>query len=270
MCGFSVPQVLTLCLCTLSGTWNVTLSEKMYFFKEPRWLETPEELCGRLYEYYIWIGVVILLCCFFSLDFRGRWFFVRQMTLCKYRHWINNEKISGIMLFRFIWARSDEFGQVRPRGIKNSVYFSGRNITLHTCLFWCFYFVNVGESWLCGRKTLRLLCTSISFSFGIAYFVFIWGQRTKYATGKVPLGFKQLTKWGSITGAAVSELEIGRFDEACRSHIQTFRKGVNMVKWASQWLCLHCPICEISCSASGIYCPNANCKMNLEYNNACN
>jgi hypothetical protein len=37
---------------------------------------------------------------------------------------------------------------------------------------------------------------------------------SKICYRKVPLGFKQLTKWGSITGAAVSELEIGRFDEA--------------------------------------------------------
>jgi hypothetical protein len=39
-------------------------------------------------------------------------------------------------------------------------------------------------------------------------------QRTKYATECVSLGFKQLTKCGSITGAAVLELEVGRFDEA--------------------------------------------------------
>jgi len=39
-------------------------------------------------------------------------------------------------------------------------------------------------------------------------------QRTKYATENVSLGYKQVTKCGSITGAAVLELEIGRFDEA--------------------------------------------------------
>jgi hypothetical protein len=44
--------------------------------------------------------------------------------------------------------------------------------------------------------------------------ILIWGQRTKYATESVSLGFKQLTKWGSITGAAVLEPEIRRFDEA--------------------------------------------------------
>jgi hypothetical protein len=39
-------------------------------------------------------------------------------------------------------------------------------------------------------------------------------QRTKYVTENVSLGFKQLAKWGSITGTDVLELEIGRFDEA--------------------------------------------------------
>jgi hypothetical protein len=60
----------------------------------------------------------------------------------------------------------------------------------------------------------RCACfASLSF-LGITCFVFIWVQRTKYATQNVSLGFKQLTKCGSITGAAVLELEIGRFNEA--------------------------------------------------------
>jgi len=60
----------------------------------------------------------------------------------------------------------------------------------------------------------RCACfASLSF-FGIACFVFIWVQRTKYDSENISLGFKQLTKCGSITGAAVLELEIGRFDEA--------------------------------------------------------
>jgi hypothetical protein len=49
---------------------------------------------------------------------------------------------------------------------------------------------------------------------GIGCFVFIWVQRIKFATENVSLGFKQLTKCESITGAAVLELEKGQFDEA--------------------------------------------------------
>jgi len=89
------------------------------------------------------------------------------------------------------------------------------------------YTVNDGKNWLCGKKTLRLFA-SLSF-LGIACFVFTWVQRTEYDTENVFLGFKQLTKCGSITGAAVLELETGRFDEAWRSHMLTFRRRL---KWS--------------------------------------
>jgi hypothetical protein len=64
------------------------------------------------------------------------------------------------------------------------------------------------------RKENVCPCFASLSLLGIACFVFVWVQRTKYATENVSLGFKQLTKCGSITGGAVLELEIGRFDEA--------------------------------------------------------
>lgn len=60
----------------------------------------------------------------------------------------------------------------------------------------------------------RCACSaSLSFLW-IACFVFTWVQRRKYGTENISLLFKQLTKCASITGAAVLELQIGRFDEA--------------------------------------------------------
>ena len=44
------------------------------------------------------------------------------------------------------------------------------------------------------------LASSFFFSPGMVFFGIMWEQGAKYATGKVSLGFKELTKWGSITG----------------------------------------------------------------------